>query len=81
MNRFLKQLDLNNIWLSPSGIIVEQRYVKMDTSVINSSVLGKKRKINIRKPIIEKSEGRKASALRVIISASFNIRSGPDQRE
>ena len=50
MNKLLKLLDLNNVWLSPSGIIVEQRYVNMDKTIKTFSFLGKRRSITIRKP-------------------------------
>lgn len=40
--KFLKNLNLNNVWLSPTGIIVEQRYVEMIKSTYKSSILGKK---------------------------------------
>lgn len=46
MNKFLKQLNLNPIWLTPGGLIIEQRYVKTKNIELVVSVLKKKKKYN-----------------------------------
>ena len=47
MNKALTQLNLNNVWLSPNGIIVEQRYVKVNKIIHSFRFLGQRRSITI----------------------------------
>jgi DNA-dependent RNA polymerase len=47
MNKFLKNLNLNPIWLTPGGLIIEQRYVETKRKIIPSNIIGKKSSITI----------------------------------
>jgi len=51
MNKFLKALSLNPIWLSPGGLIIEQSYVFTTKVELVSTFLGRKKSITIRKLI------------------------------
>jgi len=62
MNKALKGLNLNNIWLSPNGIVVEQRYVEMKKDPHYFSFLGKKRNITINTVIKDKINIKKQNA-------------------
>jgi hypothetical protein len=62
MNKLLKKLNLSTIWLSPSGIIVEQKYVKMDKFIFTSSVMGKRHSITYQKPNKDKININKQNA-------------------
>ena len=52
MNRFLHKLDLKLgvVWKTPSGLIVEQKYVKKITNTIKTNILKRTKSINISKP-------------------------------
>jgi len=50
MNRFLKKLNLSPIWLSPSGVIIEQKYVENIKIALVSSILGNRKSITISTP-------------------------------
>ena len=43
INRFLKKLKLNVIWLVPEGVILEQKYVKTKKIQLTSSTYGKRK--------------------------------------
>lgn len=49
MNKFINNLNLNipTVWTTPAGLIIEQKYVKMDSKSIKYSVLGKHKTINL----------------------------------
>ena len=53
MNNLLKKINVNTIWLSPTGIIVVQRYVKMKKNVLKTSVLGLRKSISIQTPMYD----------------------------
>jgi DNA-directed RNA polymerase len=50
---------LNTIWLSPGGLIIEQRYVEKNKIDLTTTILGKRKSITIQKPIKEKINLRK----------------------
>lgn len=52
MNSFLHKLglDIAIIWKTPSGLILEQKYVKFDKKVINTAILGRNSSITLKKP-------------------------------
>lgn len=51
INNFIYKLDLNIplIWKTPSGLLIEQKYVRTEQKEIKFSVLGKKKSITISK--------------------------------
>jgi hypothetical protein len=51
MNKKLKKLNLHPIWLTPGGLIIEQKYVFTEEKVLSSSMLGKRKTISKRVPI------------------------------
>jgi DNA-directed RNA polymerase len=51
MNRLLKILRLSSIWMSPGGLIIEQKYVKFNSINKTTSILGRKKSITIKEPI------------------------------
>jgi len=59
MNKELKNLNLHPIWLTPGGLIIEQRYVFTEENELNSSILGKRKSITRRVPIKDKINLRK----------------------
>jgi DNA-directed RNA polymerase, mitochondrial len=54
MNKQLKKLNLNPMWLTPGGLIIEQRYVFTEEKELISSILGKRKSITRRTPIKDK---------------------------
>jgi hypothetical protein len=59
MNKLLKKLNLSTIWLSPGGLIIEQKYVRYKNENLPSTVLGRRKSITIRKHIRDKINLRK----------------------
>jgi DNA-directed RNA polymerase len=59
INSFLKKLTLLPIWLSPAGLIIEQKYVDMKEEKLNSSFLGRRRLLTILEPLKDKVNLRK----------------------
>jgi DNA-directed RNA polymerase, mitochondrial len=54
MNKQLKKLNLNPIWLTPGGLIIEQRYVFKKEKELTSTILGKRKSVTLRIPIKDK---------------------------
>ena len=52
MNHFLKKLnlDIGVVWKTPSGMVVEQKYVKMDKRTIKTNILTKTKSVKISVP-------------------------------
>jgi DNA-directed RNA polymerase len=59
MNRMLKKLKLATIWLSPSGLLIEQRYSPLSERELTTSILGKRKSITIKSPIKDETDLRK----------------------
>jgi hypothetical protein len=53
MNQKLKTLNLNPIWLTPGGLTIEQKYVFTEEKTITSKILGKRKSITRRTPIVD----------------------------
>lgn len=54
MNKKLKILNLQPIWLTPGGLIIEQKYVFTKKEKLSSNLLGKRKTITKRIPIKDK---------------------------
>lgn len=61
MNKVLKELgsDLAIIWKTPSGLIIEQRYVHFENEDVTTNILGKTKSMTLKKPILDKVNLRK----------------------
>lgn len=53
MNKFLNKLNMNigTVWKTPSGLILEQKYMKTESKKIRTTALGKMKAFNITKPL------------------------------
>jgi DNA-directed RNA polymerase, mitochondrial len=49
INRFLKLLGLSTVWLTPSGMLIEQHYSKIIKEELVTNILGKRKSITINK--------------------------------
>jgi DNA-directed RNA polymerase len=47
MNLMLKKIKLPTMWLSPAGIIIEQKYVTISQRELTTTILGKRKNITI----------------------------------
>lgn len=56
VNKFLKKLDVSFgvLWKTPSGLIIQQKYVDFDTKILNTSILNYKKSISLKIPNINK---------------------------
>jgi len=59
MNRLLKKLNLSTVWLSPSGLIIEQNYSAVNSRELTTSILGKRKSISIKELDKDKMDLRK----------------------
>lgn len=61
MNSFLKNLgsDLAILWKTPSGLILEQKYIKFDKKNIKTNILGRPKTITLKVPLIDKLDLKK----------------------
>ena len=56
VNKLFKDLgsDFNIFWKTPSGIVIEQRYVESKNVELVTNILGRRRSISISKPLKDK---------------------------
>jgi len=56
INKLFKDLgsDFNIFWKTPSGIVIEQRYVETKNVELVTNILGRRRSISINKPLKDK---------------------------